>query len=76
MCTIILINRGFKELTTPRQFKQHFGFLPHSLYKIEMDYCLCQCDIEETLKANNIPFKTYCGDFFVGELAEVVGDDD
>jgi len=50
--------------------------LPHSLYKIEMDYCLCQCDIEETLKANNIPFKTYCGDFFVGELAEVVGDDD
>jgi hypothetical protein len=41
-----------------------------------MDYCLCQCDIEETFKARNIPLKQDCGDLYVGMLDEVIGDND
>jgi hypothetical protein len=41
---------------------------------LEMDCCLCQCDIEETFLVRNIPFKMDCGDFFVGDLDEVKGD--
>lgn len=79
MCNIVVINRGEKEIETPRQFEEHFGFLPDkdiNYNSIEIDYCLCQCDIEETFKAKNIPFKKDCGDFYVGQLDEVVGDDD
>ena len=28
MCNIVVINRGEKEIETPRQFEEHFGFLP------------------------------------------------
>ena len=60
MCGIIVINKGEKEIETPRQFQEHFGFMPdkeigHS--KIELDYCLCQCDCEKALSENNIQFK-------------------
>ena len=79
MCDIVVINRGEKEIETPRQFEEHFGFLPDKdihYNSIEMDYCFCQYDIEETFKAKNIPFKKYYSDFYVGQLDEVVGDDD
>jgi hypothetical protein len=79
MCNIVVINRGEKEINTPLQFQEHFGFLPDkdiNYNTIEMDYCLCQCDIEETFKTKNIIFKKYCGDFYVGQLDEIVGDND
>ena len=78
MCNIIVINKGEKEIETPRQFLEHFGFMAEKetyYNEIEMDSCLCQCDIEKSLK-NKIPFKKDCGDFYVGMLDEVVGDDD
>jgi len=79
MCNIVVINKGEKEIETPRQFQEHFGFMPdveigHN--KIEPDYCLCQCDCEKALNENNIPFKKDCGDIYVGMLEDVVGDDD
>ena len=79
MCSTIVINRGELEIETPKQFKDHFKFEPiknnyyNSIYR---NCCLCQIDIEETLKQNNIPFKTDCGDYYVGMLDEVIGDND
>ena len=40
---------------------------------VDMDGCLCQVDVEKALTIHNIPFKTDCGDFYVGKLDEVVG---
>ena len=73
MCEIIVINRGEKQIETPRQFEQHFGFLPKDILhdSIDMDCCLCQCDIEQEFNENNIPFKMILGDFYVGELDKV-----
>jgi len=79
MCNIVVINRGEKEIETPRQFLEHFGFeAPKEEYytTVDMDCCLCQVDIEKALTEHNIPFKTDCGDFYVGQLDEVVGDAD
>lgn len=79
MCGIVVINRGEKEIETPRQFEQHFGFMPEKDFgfnDIQIDACLCQCDLETTFKKNNIEFKTDWGDFYVGMLDEVIGDDD
>jgi hypothetical protein len=79
MCNIVVINKGEKEIETPRQFLEHFGFMPEKEFghnTIEMDYCLCQCDFEQALIDNNIPFKKDCGDVYVGMLDEIVGDDD
>lgn len=79
MCNIVVINKGEKEIETPRQFLEHFGFMPDKeIYhkSIGMDYCLCQCDIEKSLNDNNIPFKTDCGDYYVGMLDDVIGDND
>ena len=79
MCNIVVINKGEKEIETPRQFLEHFGFMPDKeIYYngIGMDECLCQCDVEKSLTDNNIPFKKDCGDIYVGMLDEVVGDDD
>lgn len=79
MCNIVVINKYEKEIETPRQFEEHFGFLPdkHFLFNyIDIDSCLCQCNIEETFKAKEITFKKNCGDFYVGKLDEVVGDDE
>ena len=28
MCFLVLANRGQKEIESPRQFLEHFGFLP------------------------------------------------
>ena len=72
MCDSIIINRGEVEISTPREFKNHFGFMPiineDSISEEEMDSCLCSCDLEETFKKNSIPFKLYWGDYYVGEL--------
>jgi hypothetical protein len=81
MCTIVIINRGEKEIETPREFKEHFGFFPNPNQGInhntlELDYCLCQFDVEEAFKLKNIPYKKDCGDLYVGQLDDVVGDDD
>ena len=40
MCQIVVINRGEKEIVTPRQFKEHFGFDVSKNVK-EQDECLC-----------------------------------
>lgn len=79
MCNIIVINRGEKEIETPRQFQEHFGFMPELEFghnKIELDYCLCQVDCEKALSENDIEFKIDCGDIYVGMLDEVMGDND
>lgn len=74
MCAIVIINRGEKEIETPRQFFEHFGFEApsYSLSKnVEMDACLCQVDIEKALAEKNIPFKKDLGDIYVGELDQI-----
>jgi len=79
MCNIVVINKGEKEIGTPRQFLEHFGFMPDKyIYynSIVIDECLCQCDVEKELDRNNIMFKKDCGDFYVGMLDQVIGDDD
>ena len=70
---IVVINKGEKEISTPRQFLEHFGFYPdyETCLKISLDECLCHCDIEKELERNNIPFKTDCGDIYVGMLDDV-----
>lgn len=72
MCQTVVINRGEKELVTPREFLEHFGFMPilyeESYSEINMDSCLCQVDLDETFKKNDIPFKCDCMEYFVGQL--------
>lgn len=85
MCKMIVINRGDKEICTPKEFKEYFGFLPqkNQLYSLkeneqysqqELEECLCSADIEAAFQENNIEFKTYCGDVYVGELDYVEED--
>ena len=79
MCNIIVINRGEKEIETPRQFLEHFSFeapKEDCYNSVNMDACLCQVDIEKAFTEHNILFKTDCGDFYVGKLDEVIGDSD
>jgi len=79
MCGIIVINRGEKEIGTPKEFKDHFGFeAPKEEYydTVDMNSCLCQVDVEKALTDNNIKFKKDCGDIYVGDLDNVIGDDD
>ena len=74
MCETIIINRGEKEIETPQEFLDHFGFKAqkNEHYKdVDMNSCLCQCDIASTLTAHNIPFKTDCMEFYVGDLENV-----
>lgn len=70
MCNIIVINHGEKEIGTPLQFQRHFGFIPLKMDyydKLHMDACLCQCDVEDSLKSRNIEFEKDCGDIYVSE---------
>ena len=56
-----------------------FGFeAPKEIYydSVNMDCCLCQVDVEKALTEHKIPFKKYCGDIYVGDLDNVIGDDD
>jgi hypothetical protein len=78
MCGIIIINKGEKEIESPRQFVEHFGFeliIEDGYNSIEMDACLCQVDCEKTLLDNNIPYKTDWSDIYVGMLDEIILDD-
>jgi len=78
MCNIIVINRGQKEIETPRQFLEHFGFeAPVDLNygPVEMDACLCQLDIEKALISHNIEFKKFWGDIYVGMLEGLTDED-
>ena len=75
MCQIIIINKGEKEISTPRQFLEHFKFLPISNEylgaKLEMNDCLCQCDIDLTFNNAMVKYKEICGDYYVGMLNEL-----
>lgn len=71
MCVQIIINRGEKELNTTREFIDHFKFIPKIEFgyeELNLDSCLCQVNIEESLEEHNIPFLTFFGDFYVGML--------
>lgn len=79
MCYKVIINRGEKEIETPRQFEAHFGFPPikHEAYALtddeaylesEKDECLCSANLVKSLRDKNIQFKTHWGDVYVGEL--------
>lgn len=79
MCVIIVINKGEKEIESPREFLVHFGFeAPKEIHydSVDMDCCLCQVDVEKALTEHKIPFKKYWGDIYVGDLDNVIGDDD
>ena len=71
MCEIVVINLGEKEIGTPRQFLEHFGYMPECDPDFEketdMDFCLCNCDLATTFRVHNIPFK-FDGDFYIGKL--------
>ena len=74
MCHIIVINKGEKEIETPRQFLEHFGFegIKESYYKdVDIDACLCQIDIEKTFKQHEIKYKVDCMEYYVGKLNEI-----
>lgn len=69
MCYKVIINSGEKEIDTPRQFLEHFGFKAkmHEKYNVVgMDGCLCPVDVGKTLKQHKIPFKQNGMDFYVG----------
>ena len=67
MCQIIVIKD--KEIATPRQFEEYFGFAAekHSYYTgIDVDDCLCQVDFRKALKEHNILFNMgYNGDIYI-----------
>ena len=74
MCQIIVINKGEKEIQTPKEFLEHFKFIPQidSFHQtIDMECCLCQCDLEKSFKDNSIDFKKDCGDYYVGMLDQI-----
>jgi hypothetical protein len=71
MCNSIIINLGEKEIATPREFLEHFGFVPYDVEAVLMDECLCYCDLEKTLNEHKIPFKNDCGDLYVGMLEKI-----
>jgi hypothetical protein len=39
-----------------------------------MDECLCSADILKTLRMNEVAFKSYWGDIYVGELDFIEAD--
>lgn len=74
MCHILFINNGEKEIETPKQFREYFGFdaLKEKHYNsVEDECCLCQVDLDETFISKNIDYKFVRGDYYVGELNEV-----
>jgi hypothetical protein len=77
MCSIIIINRGEKQIETPNEFKEHFGFLPlcDSRYgnfeESELNDCLCVADLPTTFREHKIPYKEHIGDYYVGDLENV-----
>lgn len=79
MCVVIVINRGEKEITTPEEFKVHFGFEPAIEEELKKmagweKCCLCGCDIDSSLQENKIEYKKADGDYYIGQLDQVKGD--
>ena len=74
MCGIIVVNKGEKEIETPRQFLEYFGFEApmESYYKsVELDSCLCQVNIEDALKDHCVTYKKDCENYYVGLIEDV-----
>ena len=73
MCQIININRGEKEITTPREFEAHFGYPPLLNGEVQdarhLDLCLCNYDLDAVFKEKGIEYGI-CdfGDYYVGDL--------
>lgn len=70
MCYKVIINRGDKEICTPREFEAHFGFAPlknevfsltedETFSEAEKDECLCSANLVKSLRDNNIKFKSH-----------------
>ena len=78
MCVTIVINRGEKEIKTPRQFKDHFGIEIGGADDEWLDSCICHYNFEEIFKANGIEFKWVDNDatYYIGQLDLVIGDND
>jgi hypothetical protein len=70
MCVVIVINKGEKEIQTPREFEEHFKINPGVLDE-DMDHCLCHVDIDEILSEHEIPYKLHWGDYYVGMLDQL-----
>lgn len=69
MCQKVIINRGEKEIESPNEFKQHFGFLPKDAENGELDLCMCNCDLDATFIENGIEYGICAfGDYYVGDL--------
>ena len=69
MCQKVIINRGEKEIETPQEFEQYFGFLPNGYESEDFECCLCNCDLDATFKEKRIEYGTCAmGDYYVGEL--------
>lgn len=79
MCEIIVVNRGEKELETPREVHEHFN-IPLKKYwcykDVDLDCCLCQLDLDAMFIENNIPFKKERGSWYHvgGDLDSLVFD--
>lgn len=74
MCNIIVINKGEKEIGTPREFLEYFGYEAEKEDyhdKIELDCCLCQVDLDATFIKHNVPYLVDCGDYFIGDLTNI-----
>lgn len=75
MCYDVIINNGEKEIETPIEFLEHFGFMPPmwesgygGMVSFELlDCCLCPFDVEKGLKDHNIAYTVDCGDIYVTE---------
>lgn len=68
MCNIVVINNGEKEITTPKEFLEHFGFeaiLEPYCKEVFMDGCLCHVDLEKTFTEHGISFTEDCGDYYI-----------
>ncbi len=75
MCVIVVINIGEKEIGTPREFLYHFKVMPEwdmDYAIVDMDGCLCQCDLDATFFRDGIDYKKIEGDYYVGKLNELV----
>lgn len=68
MCIVVVINKGEKEIQTPREFLKHFGInLIDDDSSTDMDCCLCDIDIEDVFNENGIEFELDWGDFYVND---------
>lgn len=75
MCTIVVINRGEKEIGTPREFLKHFDVVPfwdRDYSVVGIDDCLCQCDLDATFFSLKVDYRIIDGDYYVGKLDELV----